>query len=190
MFAGTNVRAESRANRDDGAVLRIYRARRGSGQRSRRRCSTWARTGAHLREERPTGVVAAATVTVDVVVVVVVCTRRRGRPRVDTGSRPAPDIGSSCPAVKSAGGLLLPSFLSSFSFLLCLCLLFAHLLTRSLTRSLSRSHALSLARARESRNETRRDETRTTTAAAAAAFSWRTAAPGSPDPHRRPRNGV
>lgn len=26
--------------------------------------------------------------------------RRRGRPRVDTGSRPAPDIGSSCPGPK------------------------------------------------------------------------------------------
>lgn len=46
-------------------VLRIYRARRrGSGQRNRRRCSTWARTGAHLYEERPVAV-AALTATYD-----------------------------------------------------------------------------------------------------------------------------
>jgi len=46
-------------------VLRIYRARRrGSGQRNRKRCSTWARTGAHLHEERPAAI-AVLTATYD-----------------------------------------------------------------------------------------------------------------------------
>lgn len=70
---------------------------------------------------------------------------------MDTGSRPAPDIGSSCPAPKSAGGLFVipsrsfslpPSFFRTLLFLLCLCSF------RTLYLSAARSLALSLARAK------------------------------------------
>lgn len=159
MFAGTSARG--RANRD--GVLWVYRARRGSGQRSRRRCSTWARTGAHLREERP----AATAAAVVFVVVAVALTRGRGRPQADTGSRPAPDIGSSCPVHRSrpVASSLFRLFLS-FSLLSFFRTLFLRLFSPSIRRP--RTHSLSRSRAR---NET---------TTAAAAFPCRTAAPGSP----------
>jgi len=141
MFAGTSARG--RANRDD--VLWVYRARRGSGQRSRRRCSTWARTGAHLREERPAATAAAAAVAV-VVVVVVALTRGRGRPRVDTGSRPAPDIGSSCPVHRSRPVASSLAYSVSLSLSVSLPSFFRTLFLR--LSSLTRSLALSLARAK------------------------------------------
>lgn len=70
-----------RANR---GVLWIYRARKGSRQKDR---CTWALMRAHLRQVCPGAMKEMGT-------------RGRGRPRVDTGSRPAPDIGSSCPGPK------------------------------------------------------------------------------------------
>jgi len=154
MFAGyTGAHECRRANRGGGVmVLWIYRARMGSGQRSRRRCSTWARTGAHLHEERST--VVAVTAHNDA--------RGRGRPRVDTGSRPAPDIRSPCPVSKSV-----PVFSLSLSLFVTLFVsrsyptdlsfwpLFSLSLSPSFSLSLSflvaRTFTRSLARARETR---------------------------------------